>query len=85
MLLSRPATPAEAAEWDGSVCSDGSRGSHGSWHSDHSYGMPSRPSDWGLSYNFGHPSPLSFTLPLEHEQTSEFAREGGREEGREGG
>lgn len=78
---SRPATPAEAAEWDGSVCSDGSRGSHGSWHSDHSSGMPSRPSDWGLSYNFGHPSPLSFTLPLEHEQTSEFAREGGRREG----
>lgn len=56
---SRPSTPADG---ECSECSEGSRSSHLSWQSSDGIFLPTRPSEWGLSYNYGHPCPLPFTM-----------------------
>ncbi|KAL4448173.1 hypothetical protein ABPG75_005392 [Micractinium tetrahymenae] len=61
-VSSRPSSPAEGEWSEGSEGSEGSRASRLSWQSSDGYFLPSRPSDWGLSYNYGHPCPLPFTM-----------------------
>lgn len=70
---SRPSSPAEGEWSEGSEGSEGSRASQLSWQSSEGIFLPTRPSDWGLSYNYGHPCPLSFTM-WEHQSELERRR-----------